>query len=187
MSEKTLDYSLIPDQDRAQRLATQHAQQKENRRQEKELHRFLGLNYRYFRFFYRGREVSVAVGYKVTDRRVEYAVAFQSASDAFSRIEARRRINRRWDAGYKLSFINAFDTKDVEWLIALHYNAQKLKSVYGVGVVPKYLHYIPIGIAGPRDAFEALEIEINRQYQQRIRIKRERKAQRRSKGEGLLV
>jgi len=154
-----MDFTQIPDTEKAQRLEMEFMERSFAREQNKKLQDKLGLEYRYFRFphiegdYRRSQiyEVSVSVGWKkvMLDNvgEIRYAVAFQSKKDLFSRSEARKIINHRWNNGYTISIPidESFKKSGIDDLIVWHYNnsiitGKQLGTKIGR---PSYLKRIP--------------------------------------------
>jgi len=144
---KKIDFSKIPDKQKAYKLRRELVERKILTERKKELHDKLNLSYRYFRFHKKGKEVSVSIGYKFVGDMIVYSVALQSKNDNFSRKEARRVINERWKYDYVVEFHVGFKTKEIDVTIACHYNSKKSKpEEFGLVLIPKYLEKIPIKI-----------------------------------------
>jgi len=143
---KAIDFSKIPDQEKA-KILQQNARNKRRKvLEEKELQEELALTYRYFRFCEKDTRVSISFGYKkVVDNKIRYTVALQSKRDCFSRKKARQIINKRWENGSVVQFPIPFNTKDIATLIAVHWNSRITHtSSYHLLSIPKYLNSVPI-------------------------------------------
>ncbi len=150
MRKNKIDFTLIPDREKAERLTDEYAKREAIKLTERTLQEKLNLNYRYFRFFARGKEVAISVGYKIFNegKSVAYAITFQSDKDQFSRKDARKYINKRWDKNKVVEFFHTINPRQVDTLIACHYNSRaNTPSEYGVEGIPKYLNKIPIWCA----------------------------------------
>jgi len=150
------DYEKIPDRQRAEELFEKAQVRKNQEEKEAKLQFDLALHYRYFRFYppdvwTTSVEVAISVGWKIikvnNKELVSYAIALQSKKDTFSRKEARKHINDRWEKGLVAYFeLPSGIKRNVDTLIAWHYNSHTmLPTEYGLrGNVPKYLWRIPI-------------------------------------------
>jgi len=143
---KSIDFSKIPDQEKAKMLKQNMHNKRKKTLEEKELQEELDLNYRYFRFWDNNSLCAVSFGYKEIDGEIKYAVALQSKRDCFSRKKARQVINKRWDSNYgPVQFAIPFNTKDITLLIAIHWNSRVVHPTeYQIYHIPKYLSRIPI-------------------------------------------
>ena len=142
-----IDFSKVPDKEKGKWLLDNHLEKQKTEAYEAALHKHLGLTYRYFRFYAKGKEVSVSVGYRLIKDSIEYAIALQSKNDNFSRKEARKVINTRY-ARLATGFMPlAYATKEIDILIATHYNGDEVPPHgYGVKMIPEYLRRIPISV-----------------------------------------
>jgi len=151
-----INYNKIPDKERAERLFERRQEHKDRIEREAKLQFDLDLNYRYFRFKSKdskgveGVEVSVSVGWLFTTtagrETVTYAVALQSKKDSFSRKDARRQINKRWESGHTARFTVPIESyRNIDVLIAWHYNSHEVTpEQFGILNFPKYLRRIPL-------------------------------------------
>lgn len=147
-----IDYSKIPDQRKAKLLQTEHNNRIVRRKAEKDLQARLGLNYRYFRFDCKGKEVSVSFGWKiiktVDEDVLRYTLTLQSKKDNFSRRAARKIINMRWVEGQTrtVPITTKIKPKSVDYLLAWDYNTNDFSPrTFGIlGSIPKYLRRIPV-------------------------------------------
>ena len=143
--KKKIDFEKIPDREKAERLEAEYLRREHIHKVEQELQERLALNYRYYRFYKKGKEVSVSVGYKISGDILSYTVALQSKNDKFSRKEARRVINDRWDRVFYTCIDVPFPTREIDVLIALSYNGMiRSPGAWGISKIPDYLKKIPI-------------------------------------------
>jgi len=143
--KKEIDFSKIPDKEKAKELELKSIARKHDILKENALQRQLGLTYRYFRFWKKDAEVSVSFGYRKIGDVVKYTVALQSKKDHFSRKEARKHINRRWKNDNAVEFTIPFNTRDIDILIAIHWNSRQIHpNDYQLTFIPNYLSRIPI-------------------------------------------
>ena len=143
--KKEIDFSKIPDKEKAKELELSYIARKNNILKENALQKQLELTYRYFRFWKKDIAVSVSFGYRKIGDVVKYTVALQSKKDYFSRKEARKHINRRWKNGNVVKFTIPFNTRDIDILIAIHWNSRQISLMdYQIIYIPKYLSRIPI-------------------------------------------
>jgi hypothetical protein len=150
-----VNFEKIPDKEKAKRLQKEYYERSEERECLEDLQKSLNLEYRYFRFWFNGdREISISVGWKriVYDFDVDsirYSIALQSKKDSFSRKEARKHINKRFNEGFsaEIPIANGIRNRNIDQLIAWHYNTHHVPwEDYGLraNIVPKYLRNIPI-------------------------------------------
>jgi len=152
-----VDYSKIPDREKAARLMEEAAARAARELEYQTLHDSLALNYRYFRFPVHSRKgncirtwwVSVNFGWRVVDSHIEYSVALQSYKDFFSRPKARKVIDERFQMGFTRLLPVFFDSsKDIGSLLAWHYNnldKKKRNEIFGIEEeIPSYLSKIPL-------------------------------------------
>jgi hypothetical protein len=123
----------------------------------KELRDKLALSYRYFRRNNSDQaprtDRIISVGWKVvldidTDTTmVQYAVALCGKSESFSRKDAQRIIDERFDKGFVNSFeinLNEFPEKTINALVRIHYNTGKNDAnTLGMKRTPNWAKYIP--------------------------------------------
>lgn len=118
------------------------------------LHQDLKLEYRYFRFRYKGKMTSVSIGYIIGNSTIEYAVALQSRKDTFCKKTARMVIEDRFFNHATVVFLHGGRLQiDADLLIAGHYNknAAKHPGAYDMHLgIPQHLRRIPIKIGDIR-------------------------------------
>lgn len=147
----SIDYDKVP-HERREFLMGMAAMRAEKKQAEQDLHEKLALNYRYFKFWddRSNKMVSISVGWRKIESdipEIEYAIAIQGKKDQFSRKEARKVINQRWVDKYIADFAISNTIKDVDTVIACHYNSHSFDDCdYGVAMIPKFASRIPIYI-----------------------------------------
>jgi len=139
-----VDYDKIPDKEKAEYLKSKHNKATYIKEAEKMLQMELDLNYRYIRMYDYPKNSSISFGWKRYGNEIQYTVALQSKKDKFSRKDARRVINKRFNTGcqHRFTFISDTHIRDMGPILVAHYNS--LRKINGVRNVPKYLRHIPI-------------------------------------------
>ena len=139
-----VDYDKIPDKEKAVYLKRKHDAAEHQKKAERSLQETVNLDYRYIRMYDYPKNSSVSFGWKRYGNEIQYTVALQSKKDKFSRKDARRVINKRFNTGcqHRFTFISDTHIRDMGPILVAHYNS--LRKINGVRNVPKYLRHIPI-------------------------------------------